>query len=47
MHYSDLFSHPGEPEFVASGDTPRWTVDNPTFSDGPEANKRGPTPQSP
>ena len=47
MDYFNLFSHPQEPEFVSSGDTASWTVEQPTFSDGPEANGHGATTASP
>jgi hypothetical protein len=47
MDYFNLFSHPHEPEFVSSGDTATWAVEQPTFSDGPEANGHCATTPSP
>jgi hypothetical protein len=38
MDFSNLFSHPYEPEIVSSGDASTGAVEHPTFSDRPEAN---------
>jgi hypothetical protein len=47
MDYFNLFSHPQKPEFVSSGDNATRAVEQPTFSDGPEANANGATTPSP
>jgi hypothetical protein len=47
MDFSNLFSHPYEPEIVSSGDASTGAVEHPTFSDRPEANAPvGTTPSS-
>jgi hypothetical protein len=38
MDSSTLFSHPDVPEPVSSRDGAEEPVENPTFSDGPDAN---------
>ena len=47
MDYFNLFSHPQQPEFVSSGDTATSAVEQPTFSDAPEANPHRATTPSP
>jgi hypothetical protein len=37
MDSSNLFSHPDAPEIVASGEASGKPVENPTFSDRPDA----------
>jgi len=41
MNIPNLFSHPPEREFISSRDTSTEPVENPTFSDRPEANAPG------
>ncbi|ETB27154.1 hypothetical protein O971_17885 [Mycobacterium avium subsp. hominissuis 10-4249] len=36
MDQSNLFSHPEEPKYVASGETSTKPVEYPTFSDRPD-----------
>jgi hypothetical protein len=47
MNSPNLFSHPQEPELISSRDTSTEPVENPTFSDRPEANAPGTTTPSP
>jgi hypothetical protein len=47
MDYSNLFSHPREPELISSGDASPGPVENPTFSDRPDAKGSGATSPSP
>jgi hypothetical protein len=46
MDSSNLFSHPQEPEFVASDDASTRAVEHPTFSDRPAASAPGATKTS-
>jgi hypothetical protein len=43
MDDSNLFSHPDAPEYVASGHASGKPVENPTFSDRPDAETNGVT----
>jgi hypothetical protein len=38
MDFSNLFSHPEESESISSRDAAKGPVENPTFSDRPDAN---------